>query len=246
MGWPDTLIAAAAGVGGGLIGAYASLRATRQTLRSDTELKEKELAAAKDLSREEQEYQQRRDAYVEVKAYVAWAKHVNEVRTAVVDRRYRAVVEVGVENIQNLTAEAAAAMLAAYDDNGPTKWEQETIDGGPTPQERFRTFGLVDAFASEDVRDKFLQVVDNTEKIEKAQVSLEKALMDFQGSVGSEPASSTAAATTQQIESANNASLATKELLAATKQYHDAVASVDKMVRAELNRIRFNVEPSQS
>ena len=82
MGWPDTLIAAAAAIGGGVIGAYASLLQMKATLKSDKELQDDQLVADKELSREEREHQQRRDAYVPMMEYVTWAKRVNPVRIA--------------------------------------------------------------------------------------------------------------------------------------------------------------------
>lgn len=247
MGWPDTLIGAAAAIVGGGIGAYVSLYQTRQILRSDRKLQGEKLDADKDLSREAREYQQRRDAYVPMMEYISWAMRVNQVRTEVVDRRSNAVQQVRPANIQNMTAAAAVAMRNAYDNNGPTKWEQETIDAGPTPAERFRILGLVTTFASEDVLDRFLRVVDSTERIEKAYGSLEKALMDFPGPLGPNPSpSQVSAAAKQQIESASNTFFAGQELLAATKQYSDVVASVRDTARAELDRIRSEVERSKS
>src|SRR5262249_3016426 len=155
--------------------------------------------------REEREHQQRREAYAPMMGYVTWAKRVNEVRTSVVDRRATAGGEVRPTNVTNMTAEAAVAMRAADDNNGPTKWEQETEDGGPTPQDRFRVLGLATAFASEDVLTRFLQLVDGTERIEKAVVSLEKALMDYPGPLGPEPSPHEVnTAALQQIDSAWN------------------------------------------
>ena len=247
MGWPDTLIAAAAAIGGGVIGAYASLYQVRVTLKSDKELQDDQLVADKNLSREEREHQQRRDAYVPMMEYVTWAKRVNLVRTEVVDRRTTAVGEVRPANIQEMTAAAAAAMRAAYDNNGPTKWEQQTIDAGPTPKDRFKILGLVTAFASEDVLTKFLQLVDSTERIEKAVVSVEKTLMDYPGPLGPEPSQDEQhAAQTGQINSAWNNAKAVSELLKATKLYSEVVASVEDTARAELARIRSEAKPSQS
>jgi hypothetical protein len=247
MGWPDTLIAAAAAIGGGVIGAYASLLQMRATLKSDKKLQDDQLVAAMDLSREEREHQQRRDAYVPMMEYVTWAKRVNQVRTEAVNRRAHAVREVRPDNIKDMTAEAAVAMRAAYDKNGPTEWERETIAAGPTPQDRFRILGLVTAFASEDVLTKFLTLVDGTERIEKAIVSLEKALMDYPGPLGSEPSiHETAVAAEWQINSAWNTAKAGFELLDATKLYSGVVASVEDTAREELARIRSEVKPSQS
>jgi hypothetical protein len=247
MGWPDTLIAAAAAIGGGVIGGYASLYQTRVTLRSDKMLQDDQLVADKNLSREEREHQQRREAYAPMMEYVTWAKRVNEVRTRVVDRRATAVGEVRPANIKDMTAEAAVAMRAAYDNNGPTEWEQETIGAGPTPQDRFRILGLATAFASEDVLTRFLQLVDGTERIEKAVVSLEKALMDYPGPLGPEPSiHEESVAAHRQIDSSWNTFKAGQELLDATKLYSEVVASVEDAVRAELAWIRHKVEPSQS
>jgi hypothetical protein len=239
MGWPDTLIAGAAAIGGGVIGAYASLYQTRVTLRSDKELQNDKLVADKDLSREEREHQQRREAYVPMMEYITWAKRVNEVRTGVVNRRANAVRDVRPDNINDMTPEAAVAMRAAYDNNGPTEWEQQTISAGPTPKDRFKILGVVTVFASENVLNKFLRVVDGTERIEKAVVRLEQALMDYPGPLGPDPSmSEVTAAARQQIDSAWNTAKAGFELLDATKLYSEVVASVEDTARAELALIR--------
>jgi hypothetical protein len=146
-----------------------------------------------------------------------------------------------------MTTEAPVAMRAAYDSNGPTAWEQETIGAGPTPEDRFRILGLVTAFASEDVLAKFLHLVDGPERIEKAIVSLEKALMDYPGPLGPEPSLSEAsAAARRQIDSAWNTAKASLELLDTTKLYSGVVASVEDTARTELAQIRSEVKPSQS
>ena len=75
----------------------------------------------KDLSREEREHQQCRDAYIPMMEYVAWAKRVNLVRTELAVRRDTAVGEVRPYKIEDMTPEAAAAMRAAFDNNGPTE-----------------------------------------------------------------------------------------------------------------------------
>jgi hypothetical protein len=244
MGWPDTLIAAAAAIGGAVIGGFASLHATRVTLKSDKKLQDDQLVAGKDLSREEREHQQRREAYAPMMTYVTWAKRVNAVRTEVAERRATAVGEVRPSNINDMTGKAAVAMRAAYDKNGPTEWEQETISAGPTPKDRFTILGLVTAFASEDVLARFLQLVDGTERIEKAVVSLEKALMDYPGPLGPEPSiPEVADAARRQIDSAWNTAKAGFELLDATKLYSQVVASVEDTARAELARIRPEVKP---
>jgi len=145
-----------------------------------------------------------------------------------------------------MTTEAAAAMRAAYDNNGPTAWEQGAIDAGPTPKDRFKILGLVTAFASEDVLTRFLELVDGTERIEKAVVSLEKALMDYPGPLGSAPSiHEVSVAARRQIDSAWNTAEAGFELIEATRLYSEAVARVEDAARAELARIRSKVEPPQ-
>lgn len=247
MGWPDTLITAAAAIGGGAIGAYVSLYVTKVTLKSAKELHDDQLIADKNLSREEQEHQQRREAYAPMMEYVTWAKHVNQVHAEVVNRRADAVKEVRPANIEDVTAETAVAMRAAYDNNGPTEWEQKTIDGGPTLQDRFKILGLASAFASEDVLTKFLQLVDGTERIERAVVSLETALMDYPGPLGPEPSThEIAVAANRQIDSAWNTAKLGFELLDAMKLYSGVVGSVEDTIREELALIRSEVEPSKS
>ena len=245
MGWPDTLIAAAAAIIGGAIGAYASLRQTKAALKNAGELQDKKVIADENLSREEREHQQRRDAYAPMLTYVGWAMRVNLVRTEVAQRRANAVGEVRPADIRDMTAEAAVAILAAYDNNGPTELEQETIGAGPNPEYRFTILGLVTAFASKDVLDGFHQVVDGTEGIEKALFRQEKALRDFPGPLGPEPSiSEVADAAKHQINSAWNIAQTGFALLDAAKLYSGAVASVIDTARAELDRIRPEVKPA--
>jgi hypothetical protein len=179
--------------------------------------------------------------------YIVWAKHVNLVHAEVVNRRSNAVGEVRPVSIDDMTAETAVAMRAAYDNSGPTEWEQRTIDGGPTPQDRFKILGLATVFASEDVLAGFLQLVDGTERIEKAFVSMEKALTDYPGPLGREPSIHERAVLSEQvINSAWNTARVGLELLDAMKLYSGVVASVEDAIRQELTPIRSEVEPSQS
>jgi hypothetical protein len=166
------------------------------------------------------------------------------VRTELAVRRDTAVGEVRPYKIEDMTPEAAAAMRAAFDNNGPTEWEQRTIGAGPAPQDMFKILGSVTAFASEDVLTKFLQLVDGTERMEKAIVSLEKALMDYPGPLGPEPSiHERNVVLERQINSAWNTAKAGSELLDATKLYSGVVASVEDTARAELARIRSEVKP---
>ena len=243
MGWLSALIAAVAAIAGGVVGAFASLRTTRETLKSDIKLQNKKVDADKDLSREAREYQQRRDAYVPMMTYVTWATRVNLVRIDVVNRRRTAVKEFKTANFQDIKAEDIVAMLAAYDNSGPTEWEQRIIDAAPALEDRFGILGSAYAFASKDVLDKFLQVDDSTERIEKAQVKLEKAIMDFPNPLGPEPSlDELHAAALRQIGSVGEMSDASFELLDATKRYTEVTVSLRDTVRAELDRIRSEVD----
>jgi hypothetical protein len=206
-------------------------------------LQDKKVDADKDLSREAREYQQRRDAYVPMMAYVTWATRVNLVRIEVVNRRRTAVEKFKTANIQDIKAEDVVAMRAAYDNSGPTEWEQRMIDAAPALEDRFRILGSAYAFASKDVLDKFLQVDDSTERIEKAQVKLEKAIMDFPNPLGPEPSlHEVSVAAIRQIESVGEMSDASLELLDATKRYSKVTVSLRDTVRAELDRIRSEVD----
>jgi hypothetical protein len=243
MGWLDALIAALAAIGGGVVGAYASLRQTRETLRSDTALQREKLDADTDLSREAREYQQRRDAYDPMMAYVTWAKRVNLVRIEVVNRRRTAVAKFKTANVKDIKAEDVVALHAAYDNSGPTEWEERMIDAGPALKERFKILGSAYAFASTDVLEKFIQVDDSTERIEKAQVRMEKAIMDFPDPLGPEPSiHEVSVAAIQSLTSVGEMSEASFELLEATNQYTKVTDSLRDTVRAELDRIRSKVD----
>jgi len=155
------------------------------------------------------------------------------------------VQEVRPADVRDMTAEAAAAMRAAYDSNGPTPWEQGTIDAGPTPEDRFAVLGLVNAFASHDVLDGFLRVVDGTERIEKAYVRVEKGIMNYRRPLGPDPsASEVTDAAKSQISWSAELFDASLELVDATKQYSAVVTSVRDTARAELDQIRDKAEPS--
>jgi len=245
MGWPDALIGAAAAVGGGAIGAWVSLRQTRDALTGDRMLQREKQNAEEALSRELRQYEQRREAYIPMMKYVSWAQRVNQVRTEVIDRRMAAVQEARPANVLDMTTEAADAMRAAYENNGPTAWEQGTIDAGPTPEDRFTVLGLANAFASNDVLDGFLRVVDNTECIEKAYVRIEKAALNHPGPLAPDP-SIAEVSTAAKLQIAWSAELfaASMELIDATKQYSAAVGSVRDTARLELDQIRAKAEPS--
>ena len=243
MEWLTALIAAVAAIAGGFVGAFASLRSNRETLRSDMMLQNKKVDADKDLAREAREYQQRRDAYDPMMAYVAWAMRVNLVRLEVVNRRRTAVQKFRTANVKDIKAEDVVANRAAYDNSGPTEWEQRMIDAGPTVENRFRILGSAYAFASKDVLDKFLQVDDSTERIEKAQVKMEKAMMEFPDPLGPEPSiHEVSVAAIRQLESVGEMSDASFELLNATERYTEVTASLRDTVRAELDRIRLEVD----
>jgi hypothetical protein len=243
MEWLTALIAAVAAIAGGFVGAFASLRSNRETLRSDMMLQNKKVDADKDLAREAREYQQRRDAYDPMMAYVTWATRVNAVRIEVVNRRRTAVEKFKTANIQNIKAEDVVAHRAAYDNSGPTEWEQRMIDAGPTVEDRFRILGSAYAFASKEVLEKFLQVDESTERIEKAQVRLEKAMMDFPDPLGPEPSiHEVSVAAIRQIESAGEMIGPTRELVDATIRYTNVTESLRDTVRAELDRIRLEVD----
>jgi len=245
MGWPDALIGAAAAVGGGALGAWVSLRQTREALNSDRELQRQKQDADEALSRELRQYQQRRDAYVPMMKYVTWAARVNQVRTEVIDRRVAAVQEVRPANVLDMTAEAGAAMRAAYESNGPTAWEQGMIDAGPTAEDRFAVLGLVNAFASNDVLDGFLSVVDGTERIEKAYVRVEKGIMNYPGPLGSDPSvSEVSEAAKSQIAWSAELFDASMELVDATKKYSAVVVNLRDTARTELDQIRVRAEPA--
>jgi hypothetical protein len=119
IGRPDTLIAGAAAIGGGVIGARAILRQTTATLSSDKQLQAAKLQAEENLSRDARAHEQRRDAYVPMVTYVTWAMRVNQIRTNVNDRGASAAVELRPSNIQDMTAEVVAAMRVAFDNNRP-------------------------------------------------------------------------------------------------------------------------------
>ena len=247
MAWADTLIAAAAAFGSGTVGVYVSLRQTRETLTSNSTLQTKKLEADANVLREEREHQQRRDAYVPMMAYVEWSKRVNVVRADVADRRQAAMRDVMTGNVMNLTTEDALAMRAAYDNSGPTALEKKTIEAGPAEEDLFHTLGLVNAFASKDVLDKFLVIVDSTTRIEKVEVSLERAIRLFPNPLGPKPSiSEVSAASRQQIESVKSQFDASLELLDATRRYAEVAAELRDRARAELDRIRPEVEPSGS
>lgn len=245
MAWPEALISAAAVVVGVGVGALTSRNQTGKTLEGAKGLQSEKLGHETDLAREEREYKKLSEAYIPMLTYIAWVERVNLARADVVNRRRDALQPVLTETVLETSAESVVARQAAYDSSGPTVWEQRTIDASPTPGDTFRVLGLVDAFASEGVRDGFRRIVHSTEAIEKAQADYEAALMNFPGPLGTTPSiHEVAVAAKQQLKSSGKMVDASFGLLRAMDSYSTIVKDVVKTARAELEQIKPKADPS--
>jgi hypothetical protein len=254
MGWSDAIVGGAAALVGAGIGAYASYRATKATLNSDEVLQRNQLVADNLLSREEREHEQRRQAYAPMMAYLLWSLKVNQARAEVAKRRSDAVGKARGTNQDGGVTSAAAAVAAtamrdAYKDAGPTRWEQETIDSGPTAQDRFKTEGLAHAFASKDVLQGFVKVVDSTKTIDMATVRLDEILRDFPSPLvtqysdedfdaGKVDIGDGADAAKRLINASADMFKASMELLRAMTEYSGLVEHVYETMQSELDQYR--------
>jgi hypothetical protein len=235
MAWLDTLIGAGLALVSGGAGAGVSWVQTTRNRKSNEDLQSAMLRAKEKESLDLRQYQQRREAYPQIMTYVEWCLRVNLARMNVAERRKDALQKVTPTNVMSNTDEDVKAMRAAFDNSGPTEWEQRMIDARPQSEEMFRILGLADAFASTDVLDGFLHIVDSTETLEKVDMQYEKVLMDFPGPLGLEPeAHKVSDAAKQQIEWAVNLLEAAQRRLRAVRQYSEVASSVLATIRAEL------------
>jgi hypothetical protein len=73
--------------------------------------------------------------------YVEWCLRVNIVRMNVAERRADALQELMPTNVMSTTDTDVTAMRAAFDNSGPTEWEQGLIDAGPSRKKCSESLG---------------------------------------------------------------------------------------------------------
>jgi hypothetical protein len=276
MAWADAAIAAGAAVAASALTGVFTTWGTRRTLdRGSVNLVEQlksqtanlmtQLGHERTAAREDRDQERRKDAYVPLLKYVYWLQSVSLANWTVINRAIDSVLALRRESydatsvLPPRTTEWAAAENAAFEAAAEANpEEQEEVGAGPTREEGAALRALVEAVATDAVRDAFHRVNRTSRDWDFSRYRVKGALLPEPKSSPKDshavPAANAAnetitdadEAAAKEMRDAHDTAIgwldeavdfasATAELRTAYFKFADAVTNIEELVRTELN-----------